>query len=38
MLQSDLMFFDEELKANAATTAKVDNDGYVWLISTRVNF
>jgi outer membrane protein OmpU len=38
LLQSDLMFVDEELKANAATTVKRDTDEYVWLISTRVNF
>ena len=38
LLQSDLMFVDEELKASAAATAKRDSDSYVWLISTRVNF
>ncbi len=38
LLQSDLMFVDEELKATAASTAKNDSDAYVWLISTRVNF
>jgi outer membrane protein OmpU len=38
ILQSDLMFFDEDLKRNATTATKVGNDGYVWLISTRVNF
>jgi hypothetical protein len=38
LLQSDLMFVDEELKANAATAVKRDTDEYVWLISTRVNF
>jgi hypothetical protein len=38
LLQSDLMFVDEELKATAASTAKRDTDEYVWLISTRVNF
>jgi outer membrane protein OmpU len=38
VLQSDLMFFDEDLKRNATTATKVSNDGYVWLISTRVNF
>ena len=38
LLQSDLMFVDEELKATAASTAKRDSDSYVWLISTRVNF
>jgi outer membrane protein OmpU len=38
ILQSDLMFFDEDLKRNATTATKVSNDGYVWLISTRVNF
>jgi hypothetical protein len=32
------MFFDEDLKRNATTATKVGNDGYVWLISTRVNF
>ena len=38
LLQSDLMFVNEELKANAATAVKRDTDEYVWLISTRVNF
>jgi hypothetical protein len=38
LLQSDLMFVNEELKATAASTAKNDSDAYVWLISTRVNF
>jgi outer membrane protein OmpU len=38
VVQSDLMFFDEELKAGAAATTKVGNDGYVWLISTVVSF
>ena len=38
MLQSDLLFLDEELKHHAAATAKVDSDDYVWLISTRLNF
>lgn len=38
VLQSDLMYFDEDLKRNATTATKVGNDGYVWLISTRLNF
>jgi outer membrane protein OmpU len=38
ILQSDLMFINEDLKRNAASTAKVSSDSYVWLISTRVNF
>jgi outer membrane protein OmpU len=40
ILQSDLMFLNEELKRNpvAAASTKVDNDGYVWLVSTRLNF
>jgi outer membrane protein OmpU len=38
VLQSDLMFFDEDLKRNAAATTKVGNDGYVWVVSTRLNF
>jgi outer membrane protein OmpU len=40
ILQSDLMFPNEELKRNpvAAASTKVDNDGYVWLVSTRLNF
>jgi outer membrane protein OmpU len=38
LLQSDLMFVDEELKQTAASTAKRDSDEYVWVISTRVNF
>jgi hypothetical protein len=38
LLQSDLMFVDEELKASAAAATSRDSDSYVWLISTRVNF
>jgi hypothetical protein len=41
LLQSDLMYVEEDLKRNAASTLaadKVSVDGYVWLISTRVNF
>jgi outer membrane protein OmpU len=38
VLQSDLMFFDEDLKRTPVAATKVGNDGYVWLISTRVNF
>jgi hypothetical protein len=38
VLQSDLMFFDEDVKSSAAATTKVGNDGYVWVVSTRVSF
>jgi hypothetical protein len=38
LLQSDLMFFDEEVKSSAAATTKVGNDGYVWVVSTKVAF
>jgi outer membrane protein OmpU len=40
LIQSDLMFVDEESRTLAAgpTGAKTSNDAYVWLISTRLNF
>jgi hypothetical protein len=41
LLQSDLMYVEEDLQRTATSTLaadKVSVDGYVWLISTRVNF
>jgi hypothetical protein len=41
LLQSDLMYVEEDLQRTATSTLatdKVNVDGYVWLISTRVNF
>jgi len=38
LLQSDLMFVDEDLKTNATTATKVNSESYVWVVSTRVNF
>ena len=37
LLQSDLMFFDEDVKSSAAATTKVGNDGYVW-VSAPIDF
>jgi len=39
VLQSDVMFIDEEVITGAAgATTTASNDGYVWLVSTRLNF
>jgi hypothetical protein len=38
VVQSDLIFFDEDLKTSAAAVPTVGNDGYVWLISTLLSF
>ncbi|UEM21162.1 porin [Skermanella mucosa] len=41
LIQSDLMYLEEDLKTSAAATAasnKVSTDGYVWVVSTRLNF
>ncbi|EWY40669.1 hypothetical protein N825_35165 [Skermanella stibiiresistens SB22] len=41
LIMSDLLYLEEDLKTNAASTAaanKVSTDGYVWVISTRLNF
>ncbi|QQP89658.1 porin [Skermanella sp. TT6] len=41
LIQSDLLYLEEDLKTSAAATAaanKVSTDGYVWVVSTRLNF
>ncbi|UEM03812.1 porin [Skermanella rosea] len=41
LIQSDLLYLEEDLKTTAAATAanqKVSTDGYVWVVSTRLNF
>jgi outer membrane protein OmpU len=39
VLQSDVMFIDEEVITGAAgATTTANNDGYVWVVSTRLNF
>jgi outer membrane protein OmpU len=39
VLESDLMFVDERLTGGtAAAPVRTDNDGYVWMLATRLNF
>ncbi|WP_158047865.1 porin [Skermanella pratensis] len=40
LLQSDVMFIDDETRLLTAgkNSAKTSNEGFVWLISTRLNF
>ena len=41
ILQSDLLYVEEDLQRRSFSTAatdKVNTDGYVWVVSTRLNF
>jgi len=39
VLESDLMFVNEELTGGtAAAPVKADNDGYVWMVATKLSF
>jgi hypothetical protein len=38
ILQSDLMFLNEDVVFETAPGNSVSNDGYVWIVGTRLNF